>query len=368
MNRLESNNLNRQSADTQPLDTDKALTYTMKPQANAMKPSLPASSRSSWSTIRRSLKLVALTVAFGVLLWSNTAQAAPKNKDDGDDNDSEIVQSDARPYDLDIVGKVQAGGSDVGSTAFNNSILAEIRALANDDWSGLNALGNNAITLDPSKIDLATGHNVRAYFVGEQAGFRNSIGFNTQAGGVDSGDPTLLFPDATAPKNGYKVNQADGERSSKKPVLVGDFVDLGTIAAGTDLNFFLLAKGAQDPKATYSSERELNPSQNAYMKAFAYTSGDSSYLVMGFEDTLGNGNKDFTDVVIAFDIGSANIAALTATPEPGTMLTLGSLLGLVAHARRRRAAKSDPAACSGSAGDSGGRLPIRTAAFILPGK
>jgi len=264
------------------------------------------------------------------------SQAAPENQDDGSSSDSGILQSDARPYGLDIVADVQAGGSDAASTTFSSSILGEIRALADDKWSGLNALGNNAIELDPAKIDLATGHDVRAYLVGEQAGFRNSIGFNTQAGGVTSGDSQLLFPNATAPKNGYKTTQIDGTRSSRAPLLAGDFVDMGNIVAGTDLNFFLLAKGAQDPKATYSSESELNPSQNAYMKAFAYTSGDSSYLVMGFEDTLGNGMKDFTDVVIAFDIGAANIAALTATPEPGTMLTLGSLIGLVAHARRRR--------------------------------
>lgn len=255
-----------------------------------------------------------------------------------------IVQSSARPYGLDIAAPVTAGGSDAASAAFSSSVLGEIRALAENDWSGLDALGNNAITLDPSKINLATDHNVRAYFVGEQAGFRNSIGYNTQAGGVDTGDPKLLFPDATAPNNGYKTTQLGGTRSSTKPVLAGDFVDLGNIAAGTDLNFFLLAKGAQDPKATYSSETELNPSQNAYMKAFAYTSGDSSFLVLGFEDTLGNGNKDFTDVVLAFDIGAANLAALTATPEPGTLLTLGSLIGFVAQARRRRSAQRNKAA------------------------
>lgn len=292
------------------------------------------SSTSHYSNFRLSFLAACVAVLVGGIV---DTEGAPKNKDDGDSDGDGIVQSDARPYGLDIVAEVQAGGGDAAGAAFSSGVLAEIRALALDEWSGLNALGNNAITLDPAKIDLVTGQNVRAYFVGEQAGFRNSIGFNTQAGGVTSGDPQLLFPDTTAPKNGYKTTQVEGTRSSKKPLLAGDFVDLGTIAAGTDLNFFLLAKGAQDPKATYSSESELNPSQNAYMKAFAYTSGDSSYLVMGFEDTLGNGKKDFTDVVIAFDIGAANIAALTATPEPATILTLGSLIGLVAQARRRRA-------------------------------
>jgi len=253
------------------------------------------------------------------------------------------VQSSARPYGLDIAAPVTARGSDAASVAFNTRALNEIRALAENDWNGLDALGNNAIALDPSKIRLVTDHNVRGYFVGEDAGFRNSIGLNTRAGGVNSGDPTLLFPDATAPKNGYKTTQLGGERSAKKPLLPGDFVDLGNIQAGTDLNFFLIAKGAQDPKAVYSSERELNPAQSDYIKAFAYTSADSSFLVLGFEDTLGKGKKDFTDVVLAFDIGAANLAALTATPEPATFLTLGSLIGLVAFARRRARPEPDPA-------------------------
>ena len=62
---------------------------------------------------------------------------------------------------------------------------------------------------------------------------------------------------------------------------------------------------------------------------------NSPYVFLSFEDLLGGGDKDFNDVVIALNIGAANVAALLATPEPATWLTLVSLVGVVAWAMRR---------------------------------
>lgn len=240
--------------------------------------------------------------------------------------------------DLNIVGPVQTGTSDAAGVAFQSDTLNDVRQLAARGWADLPALGNDAIMLDPSKISLAMEYEVRAYFVGEETRYRNSVGFNTQAGGIDSGDPLLMFPNASSRRDGYRVvdTPVGGRRTANKPLLPGDFVDMGTLGAGTDLNFFLLADGSTKPRDVYSSETGLNPNQNPYMTAFAYTDGDSSYLVLGFEDGVGRGRSDFTDVVIALDIGDINIAALTATPEPATLLTLGSLIGVVGFARHRR--------------------------------
>ena len=106
---------------------------------------------------------------------------------------------------LDVVGPVQPGNTDAASRAFQNDTLNDIRRLARRDWADLPALGDNAIMLDPSKISLAMEYDVRAYFVGEETNFRNSIGFNTQAGGIDSGDPLLMFPNASSRRDGYRV-------------------------------------------------------------------------------------------------------------------------------------------------------------------
>lgn len=266
----------------------------------------------------------------------------PKGVGKGNGGGSESGSS-GTPYNLNIVAPVQSANSDSASTTFQADTLNDIRALAAQDWAGLDALGNNAVILDPAKIALVTDHDVRAYFVGEDTKYRNSVGFNTQAGGIDSGNPLLMFPDASDSLGGYQTvsDAAPGVRSADTPLIPGDFIDLGNQQAGTDLNFFLVADGAKNPKAVYSSETELNPQQNPYMMAFAYTDGDSSYLVLGFEDSVGNGQRDYTDVVIALDIGDINIGALTASPEPATILTLGSLIGLVGYARHRRRQTED---------------------------
>jgi hypothetical protein len=281
------------------------------------------------------LAIAALTVT------SPEAIAAPKAKGGG-------KQKGGGPTipSLNTVAPVQPAGSDAGSTTFKSDTLNDIRALAAQDWAGLDALGANAVILDPSKIALVTDYDVRAYFVGEDTKYRNSIGFNTEAGGVDTGNPLLMFPDAVNSLGGYSVVDAGnpGERTADTPLIPGDFVEMGNIQGGTDLNFFLIADGAKNPKAVYSSETALNPQQNPYMMAFAYTDGDSSYLVFGFEDGVGKGKDDFTDVVIALDIGDINIGALTASPEPATVLTLGSLIGLVGYARHRSRRREEEAA------------------------
>jgi len=275
-------------------------------------------------------KMCGVIAVLALVLTVDSAHAAGKGKKGGG-------TGGGSGSGLNVVNPVQEAGSDVVSTAFQNNILNDIRTLAAQDWSGLDTLGDNAIILDPSKIALVTDYDVRAYYVGEDTKFRNSIGFNTQAGGIDSGNPLLMFPDASDSLGGYQVVSDDnpGERSATEPLIPRDFVEMGKVQGGSDLNFFNILNGAKDPKAVYSSEGSLNPQQAPYMMAFAYTDGDSSYLVLGFEDTLGGGKKDFTDVVIALDIGDINIGALVASPEPATMMTLGSLIGLVGYARRR---------------------------------
>jgi hypothetical protein len=65
---------------------------------------------------------------------------------------------------------------------------------------------------------------------------------------------------------------------------------------------------------------------------------DSPYLVLGFEDLFGGGDRDFNDLLFVVDIGGINVAELTATPEPATMASMGAFLGLGWALLRRRQA------------------------------
>jgi hypothetical protein len=64
----------------------------------------------------------------------------------------------------------------------------------------------------------------------------------------------------------------------------------------------------------------------------------ATHLIIGFEDLLGGGDRDFNDLLFAVDIGAINIAALTASPEPAIWLTLGCFLGTGLWIQRRKLA------------------------------
>jgi len=240
------------------------------------------------------------------------------------------VQSSARPFGLDIVDKVQLAGSDTAAATFQSSVLPGLSTYLNSALSEGRRINDNAHLLDPNKLKLATDSNVRAYFIGEGAGYENSLGFNTAGGGVKSGNPELIFPNAST----------GGSRTASTPLQPGDFVDLGTILGGQKLDFFLIANGAtRKPGEVYSTDVSVNPDGINHVVSFA-TIYDS-YLVIGFEDLFGGGDRDFNDLLFAIDIGALNVAALTGTPEPATYMTMGLfLVGGVWVARRRKAQKA----------------------------
>lgn len=234
------------------------------------------------------------------------------------------VQSAARPFGLEIAGPVQLAGSDAAANTFQTEALPGLSALVQTRLSERGPINDSTLLLDPDKLILSTAADVRVYFVGEGAGYRNSLGFNTAGGGVISGNPLLIFPDASS----------GGRRTGSEPLLAGDFVDLGNFAAGTKLDFFLIANGASGGNQVFSTDGSVNPDGINHVVSFAALSG--SYLLIGFEDLFGGGDRDFNDVLFAVDIGARNLATLTAAHEPGTVAILAAFLGLGGWVFRRR--------------------------------
>jgi len=168
------------------------------------------------------------------------------------------VQSNARPLGLDVVDLVGKRGTDRASEDFRENDLPTMQGLVGADLSGI-AVGSQVTipttserhddgkkgdesdsrssftAIDPAAIKLAVAADVRVYFVGEASGYHNSLGFNTGGGGVDSGDPLLIFPDATV--NPAYGNNDDAKRTKTFPLFPGDFVQLGSMDAGTELDF-----------------------------------------------------------------------------------------------------------------------------------
>ncbi len=236
------------------------------------------------------------------------------------------IQAFARPFGLDIVGPVIQPESDARSIEFQANVLPSMNAWINTNL-GENVSINNttAIALDPTNLFLATASDARVYFVGEGAGYANTLGFNTTGTGILTGDPQLIFPDASSRTTYYDPGPGKSvARSRWYPLVPGDFVELNTLDANTQLDFFLIANGARGGTMTYSTDTSINP--DGINHVVAYAMPDSPYLLMGFEDLYGGGDQDYNDLLFAVDIGAANVAALTAVPEPATLLSLASLL------------------------------------------
>jgi hypothetical protein len=108
------------------------------------------------------------------------------------------VQAIARPFGLDIVAPVMLAGSDAKAASFQKDVLPSVTSFLNSKLSETKKVNDAAMLLEPSRLRLLTESDVRVYFVGEGAGFNNTLGFNTAGGGVTKGDAKLIFPNASS--------------------------------------------------------------------------------------------------------------------------------------------------------------------------
>ena len=244
------------------------------------------------------------------------------------------VQAAARPDGLSIVEPVQAAGSDAASADFDANDLTPMRIYLNRVLRPGQVFNDSLHYLDPSKLHLTTMSDTRVYFLGEGAGYHNSLGFNASGSGVSSGNPKLIFPDASSPVSTSSTSWNGVTRSANEPLLPGDFVDLGANPAGTSLDFFIIGNGARGGRNVYSTNTSVNPDHFNHVVAF--TTPGSPYLMIGFEDLYNGGDRDFNDVLFAVDIGAVNLHALAAAPEPSMWMALASFVLPVAWLKRRR--------------------------------
>jgi hypothetical protein len=202
--------------------------------------------------------------------------------------------------------------------------------------------------LDATKFTLAEAYGVRAYFVGSDTSYNNSLGFNTTGQGVD-GAPLLIFPNAST---AVKFANADSGkldsdlRTTSTPLFPGDFVDLsgerGMLEKGTNLDFFLIRDGFNtQPKV--GSAPDILSAASGNLVAFAQA--DNPYVLISFED--GSGSNDYSDTLFAIDMGANNVNALLSrggagnvagvpAPEPGVIWALVLGAGTVLHRIRRK--------------------------------
>lgn len=250
------------------------------------------------------------------------------------------VQSAARPLGLKTVGPVMIGGSDERSAQFMKETFPAMAELAKKTLPERQEIKDPVkVGLDPSRLKLEYDYNVRAYFIGEGAGNRNSLGFYTTdfnpQEGIQATDAQLIFPDASSSASYLGSNT--GVRSAKEPLMPGDFVQLGTLKQGTQINPFLIADGANGGKDVYTPYAWLNPDGLDHFVMLSVTAiADSPYVLLAVEDLRGGGDRDYNDLVIALDVGYRNVMALTgaAVPAPPAVWALGAVAAWYFYRRR----------------------------------
>ncbi|MBS0266406.1 MAG: DUF4114 domain-containing protein, partial [Planctomycetes bacterium] len=222
--------------------------------------------------------------------------------------------------------------------------------------------------------------NVRVYFLGEGAGYQNSLGYyTTPSSEGSSGDSKegseyksesseskekelastsngeqkydkgllgetnakLIFPNASSNNSYLNDGGKDkDQRTASAPLQAGDFVNLGKMKAGEIFNPFVISNGAAGGTSVFTGDVSKNSDHIQHFVALAITSiANNPYLIFGVEDMKGGGDRDYNDVLYAVDLGKSNLHHLASASVPlpsSTVAVFGPLVCLVWAAARRR--------------------------------
>lgn len=209
----------------------------------------------------------------------------------------------------------------------------ELLKLDYDTWKTFNDLVNhetNNISDSLSIVDLNTlrwgggVEDVEVYFINEGATFRNQLFYSTD--GVDLENGKILFEDVASPLS--LIEEEDG------PLALGQGESLGSFEANTFLEFFIKVDGA-------NTDRNSHPifgfkpedSTDGLQHLIGYEVGE--YILLGFEDISGGGDRDYNDVVFA--VRGVVGEEVVDVPEPTTGLGLILLggMGLLAKIKKK---------------------------------
>ncbi|MEI7955131.1 MAG: hypothetical protein WCJ66_08185 [Verrucomicrobiota bacterium] len=245
------------------------------------------------------------------------------------------VQTPVTPFNLSIDAPVQLAGSDAASKEFQNNVLPGMLKVEQEQQQNGKSESQQSLAsspFDPSKLVLNTDSTARMYFLGDGTGNQNTLGISNANADAKSAGASLILPISSNSSDAANALRAAGQ--SLQP---GDFLDLGTLKAGSSLDFFLIASGAADGNWIVSNDKSLN--KDGMLHATAMATPGSPYLIISFDEKGGNGEDG--KVFFAVDFGNsdtakvANLAGLGA-PEPS--LALGALLiggALLGFSRRR---------------------------------
>ena len=220
------------------------------------------------------------------------------------------IQSSWVPLGLPIVSKVQVLGSDAAAASFETVKTSYMTYSTKMLPEGVAFTGAGLYQLDPQRLYFLFDYAPRVYFIKDGACSNNALGatiakMSAPTSSVLTGNTFTILPNASCGLG----NCGSGSiiRTTAEPLFYGDFVQLPTVKAGEQLSFFLMAhldSNGNNPEAVYYNGTSNNP--DLFQHMIAFFPDNSQYVIIGFENMFGGGDKDCNDVMFAVDVGPMN--------------------------------------------------------------
>lgn len=225
-------------------------------------------------------------------------------------------QGQPRPLGLSPIGPTYKANSDPNDKLFTGNTLQTFTNFVQTMLpEGVAFTGANLNQLDPTRLYFTSDYAPRVYFLGEGAGYNNALCVTIAQAALPTDKPVtgnnyLVFPLAQSPLG--SVHSTPNALSYSQPLMPGDFVNLGTVKAGSQLAFFLAAEmsgttSSATPKYVYYNGEATNPDD--YQHMIAFFPDNSQFIIIGFED-MNNvtepSDHDCNDVLFAVDVGPQN--------------------------------------------------------------
>ncbi len=246
------------------------------------------------------MRLFAALALSAFLAAAGTTQAQTVSSVQG------LLGSQAAP----LCGKVYIAGSDSLSAAYSTNQTSFLNTITSQLKEGVAFTGAGLNQLDPTRLYFLFDYAPRCYWIYGYAGYVDGIGatiatVSAPTSNALTGNTFTIMPDVHW--NGYNT------RTSTYPVAQGDFVQLPTVKSGQQLGFFVYSNENSNGNPGNTFYNGASNNADGFQHMIAFFPSNSQYIIIGFEDMYGGGDKDCNDVMFVVDIGPNNAAALRNT-------------------------------------------------------
>lgn len=230
--------------------------------------------------------------------------------------------------------------------SYNNQ--AADYSLTFEDWFAINSFVNNEkaaygssgsklddlVSLDANDLTWEAGaHGVEVFFINEGAGYYNKFGYSTAAPTTSGNTALVDFWNNDVNVIWQNASSQNSILANGGPLTLGEGYEIGEVAAGDTLNFFL-----RNPHTKVFDSLSVDDTLNGDGLQHVTTYQYDEFLVLAYEDIYRGGDKDYNDVVIAVK-GLVDTQAADV-PEPTSALALlgvGAVGMVVSRKRAKRA-------------------------------